>query len=109
MQTAAAVSLAFGCGFHKIRSEDSSTPVILDLRCDGPVYVDHHQTDVEEGERINAFWAVVVLHNVMTAALEPKSHVCGTLEAPGLIDVPWPLEVDDYLHVSLFLNLTRPG
>ena len=101
-QTGAAVSLALGSGFHKIRSATTSTPVTLGLAQDAPVYLDPPHTNLEEGERINAFWAVFVLHKIITVALEPPSNVCGALEAPGIqIDVPWPLEVNSYLDVSL--------
>ncbi|RXW23877.1 hypothetical protein EST38_g1966 [Candolleomyces aberdarensis] len=101
-QTGAAVSLALGSGFHKIRSANNSTPVTLGLTQDTPVYLDPPQTNLEEGERINAFWAVFVLHKIITVALEPPSNVCGALEAPGIqIDVPWPLEVNGYLDGML--------
>lgn len=100
-QTGAAVSLALGSGFHKIRSANTSTPVTLGLMHDTPVYLDAPQTNLEEGERINAFWAVFILHKIITVALEPPTNVCGALEAPGIqIDVPWPLELNSYVDVS---------
>lgn len=96
-QTGAAISLALGAGFHKLRSKDIWPPTILGLVHDAPLYLDTPQSTLEEGERINAFWAVFVLHKIITVALEPPANVCGALEAPGItIDTPWPMETRAY-------------
>lgn len=101
-QTGAAISLALGAGFHKLRSTNIWPPTILGLTHDTPLYLDAPQSNLEEGERINAFWAVFVLHKIITVALEPPANVCGALEAPGiLIDTPWPLETKAYADVRL--------
>ncbi|KAG7451498.1 uncharacterized protein BT62DRAFT_927209 [Guyanagaster necrorhizus] len=79
--TSAAVSLLFGAGFHKIRSTEggstSNLPPLTDL--------------VEEGERINGFWTVLILNNCWT-----------TLESNIVyesIDTPWPLEMQSYSQI----------
>ncbi|KAF6761603.1 hypothetical protein DFP72DRAFT_987787 [Ephemerocybe angulata] len=101
-QTGAAISLSLGSGFHKLRSTNVWPPTILGLFQDTPLYLDHPQTALDEGERINAFWAVFVLHKIITVALEPPANVCGALEAPGIqIDVPWPLETSAYAEGTL--------
>lgn len=100
-QTGAAISLALGAGFHKLRSANVYSPIILGLVHDTPTYLDPPPSPLEEGERINAFWAVFVLHKIITVALEPPANVCGALEAPGIqIDVPWPLETSAYADVG---------
>ncbi|KAJ3500531.1 hypothetical protein NMY22_g19232 [Coprinellus aureogranulatus] len=100
-QTGAAISLALGAGFHKLRSTNIWPPTILGLAHDTPLYLDAPQSNLEEGERINAFWAVFVLHKIITVALEPPANVCGALEAPGiLIDTPWPMETKAYAEGS---------
>ncbi|KAK6980551.1 hypothetical protein R3P38DRAFT_3334213 [Favolaschia claudopus] len=54
---------------------------------------------VEEGERIDGFWAVYMLQKNLAVALEPRSRVCGVFETVGMpIDTPWPLETKDYAH-----------
>lgn len=99
-QTGAAISLALGAGFHKLRSTNIWPPTILGLAHDAPIYLDAPQSNLEEGERINAFWAVFVLHKIITVALEPPANVCGALEAPGIvIDTPWPMETKGYADV----------
>ncbi|KAH0578028.1 hypothetical protein H2248_005567 [Termitomyces sp. 'cryptogamus'] len=91
--TATAVSLALGAGLHKTKST-YLIPSILGLSSDAPVLVPLPRDTIEEGERINGFWAVLVLHKYITVALEPPTSVCGTLEAPGMqVDTPWPLDI----------------
>ncbi|EAU90494.2 hypothetical protein CC1G_00878 [Coprinopsis cinerea okayama7 len=97
-QTGSAISLALGSGFHKLRSANMAPPATIGLSHDAPVYLDLPQTNLEEGERINGFWAVFTLHKLISVALEPPFNVCGALEAPGIqIDVPWPLDMPQYL------------
>ncbi|KAJ6576213.1 hypothetical protein B0H10DRAFT_1963613 [Mycena sp. CBHHK59/15] len=61
---------------------------------------------IEEGERINAFWAVFMLQKNLAVALEPPARICGMLEAGGIqIDTPWPLELDEYKKASLTSNV----
>ncbi|TFK29693.1 hypothetical protein FA15DRAFT_631604 [Coprinopsis marcescibilis] len=97
-QTGAVISLALGSGLHKLRSANNPPPATLGLIHDAPQYLDHPQTLLEEGERINGFWSVFVLHKLMSVALEPPLSVCGPLESPGIqVDVPWPLDISQYI------------
>jgi hypothetical protein len=52
---------------------------------------------LDEGERINAFWAVLTMYKTVSVAFDSPLEVCGMFEAPGLsIDTPWPLDMDAY-------------
>lgn len=98
--TGTAVSLALAAGLHKIRSSNLYPPSTIGLSSDTPISLHPPQDSIEEGERINGFWSVFMLHKFITIALEPPTSVCGTLEAPGMqIDTPWPLDVLDYSEV----------
>ncbi|KAJ7654361.1 hypothetical protein B0H17DRAFT_385970 [Mycena rosella] len=97
--TATAVALALGGGLHQIRSiRKPAIPVIEitemnanEIRLPAPA------DTVEEGERINGFWAVFTLQSNISVALLPAAHVCGVFEAGGMqIDTPWPLEIEEY-------------
>jgi len=89
--TAGAVSLSLSSSLHLIRSENHSSPGILPPPAD----------TVEEGERIHAWWTVMVLDGCWAV---------GLCETPGfahrdslaMVDTPWPLESDDYAkgHLS---------
>ena len=100
--TAAAVSLAIGCGLHRIRSSNLFAPSAIGLSSETPISLHPPQDSIEEGERINGFWAIFMLHKYISIALEPPSSVCGTLEAPGMqIDTPWPLDIASYSEVCV--------
>lgn len=95
--TAAAVSLALGSGFHRIRSSSLFAASVIGLSSDTPISLRPPHDNIEEGERINGFWTVFMLHKYITVALEPPSSVCGALEAPGTqLDTPWPLDMNSY-------------
>ncbi|KAF5379062.1 hypothetical protein D9615_005944 [Tricholomella constricta] len=101
--TANAVSLALAAGFHKIRSTNLYAPLAIGLSSDTPISLHPPRDVIEEGERINGFWAVLMLHKYITIALEPPMSVCGTLEAPGIqIDTPWPLDISHYSEGLLY-------
>ncbi|KAF8881781.1 hypothetical protein BD779DRAFT_1675292 [Infundibulicybe gibba] len=107
----AAMSLALGAGFHKIRSSTLSSPSTIGLSSDSSVSLRPPHDEVEEGERINGFWNVTMLQKVVAVALEPPTSVCGALDAPGTqVDTPWPLDMEDYkeglLHPGLTSNWT---
>lgn len=96
----AAVSLALGCGLQRIRSSNMYPPSTIGLSSDTPISLHPALDNIEEGERINGFWAVFTLHKFISVALEIPSSVCGTLEAPGMqIDTPWPLDSLGYAEV----------
>ncbi|KAL4261022.1 Zinc cluster transcription factor 52 [Pleurotus pulmonarius] len=95
--TSIAVSLALGCNFHRIRSNFGLSPPTIGVLLNLPVLPHPPQDEVDEGERINGFWAVFTLHKTLAVALDPPTRLCGALEASGvLIDTPWPLEMDAY-------------
>ncbi|KAJ7901078.1 hypothetical protein B0H14DRAFT_2330799 [Mycena olivaceomarginata] len=79
--TASAVSLALSGGLHTIRSANIPSFVLPPA-----------QDAIEEGERIYACWAVIILDRSWAAVFGEQAH----LEHQQQIDTPWPLEVDDY-------------
>ncbi|PPQ67854.1 hypothetical protein CVT25_010293 [Psilocybe cyanescens] len=97
-RTGTAISLALGSGLHKIRSANFMVPSTIGIGSHDQAYFLPHPSDtLQEAERINGFWAVLVLHKFITVALEVPAHVCGALEAPGMqIDTPWPIDIDQF-------------
>ncbi|KAJ7646037.1 hypothetical protein DFH06DRAFT_581858 [Mycena polygramma] len=96
--TATAVALVVGGGLNQIRSLNQPDGAVIgiaaadeqELRLRAP-------TDaLEEGERINGFWAVFMLQKNLSVALEPPTRVCGVFEGGMNIDTPWPLDISDY-------------
>ncbi|KAF9262695.1 hypothetical protein L218DRAFT_867051, partial [Marasmius fiardii PR-910] len=94
--TSTAVSLVLGTGLHQIRSSDprsmsgSLLPPPKDV--------------LEEGERINAVWAVVSLNSFWSAAGRYSSNIDYQVSA-SRVDVPWPLETPGYVSTPLPRNL----
>ncbi|KIY70250.1 hypothetical protein CYLTODRAFT_419979 [Cylindrobasidium torrendii FP15055 ss-10] len=118
-----ALSLAVGCGLHRIRSERLwPQPTLSTSSDDGTLLRLHVPADaVEEGERIDAFWHVVILCKTLSLAVvvDGPTEICGQLETPGfMIDTPWPLDQRHYQDgllpptshstVSGFLRQTVP-
>ncbi|KAJ7286750.1 hypothetical protein C8J57DRAFT_571395 [Mycena rebaudengoi] len=93
-----AVALALGGGLHQIRSLHYHDIPILALSEDGGVRHLHPPADaIEEGERINAFWVVFMLHRNLAVALDPAARVCGVFDTASMqIDTPWPLDMEGY-------------
>ncbi|KAK7041656.1 hypothetical protein VNI00_009263, partial [Paramarasmius palmivorus] len=75
------MSLVISVGLHRIRSRDSPMALL-------PPPADA----VEEGERINALWAVLSLNNCWTSVEGAPSNTSGL----G-IDTPWPQEMEVYV------------
>ncbi|TFK39826.1 hypothetical protein BDQ12DRAFT_603499 [Crucibulum laeve] len=97
--TGSAVSIALGSHLHKVRSSVLSAPSTIGLVSGLPLSLHSPRDNLEEGERINGFWAVFLLHKLIAVALEPPANVCGALEAPGIqIDTPWPLDINSYME-----------
>ncbi|KAK7038577.1 hypothetical protein R3P38DRAFT_547847 [Favolaschia claudopus] len=97
--TATAVALALGSGLHLIRSLNHPDAPVIEITEDNDreIQLRASADSVEEGERINGFWAVYMLQKILVVALEPPARVCGVIEASGTpIDTPWPLEMEDY-------------
>lgn len=90
--TGAAMSLVFSAGFHKIRSVDPSpSPPSLNTMILAPA-----SDLVEEGERINAFWTVVILNSCWSTR---ESNILYEI-----VDTPWPLDMQQYSQVRLFVH-----
>ncbi|KAJ7252370.1 hypothetical protein B0H12DRAFT_1117985 [Mycena haematopus] len=97
--TATAAALALGGGLHQIRSLNHPDIPVMEIteENDQEIHLRPSADEIEEGERINGFWAVFMLQKNLAVALEPPSRVCGVFEAGGMqIDTPWPLEMSDY-------------
>lgn len=101
VHTSAAVSLALGSGLHRIRSSSISAPSTIAIIQDQPYALPPPANGLQEAERINSFWSVLMLHKFITVSLENPANVCGTLEAPGMqIDTPWPVNLDNFDEAS---------
>ncbi|KAG6865264.1 hypothetical protein C0991_004003 [Blastosporella zonata] len=88
----AAVSLSLSSGLHRIRRAEpsSSAPPPLSSPRLPLKLVD----DTEEGERVDAFWAVLVLNNTWIAIQESYSMFYD-LQTIG-VDTPWPMDALEY-------------
>jgi len=102
-----AVSLTLGCGLHKIRSSQPVSQYPIGVIANTTTSLHQTPDDVEEGERINGFWTVLILHKTLAVALDPPTNVCGALEAPGIqIDTPWPLNIESYKEVCAVASMS---
>lgn len=87
----AAVSLVYGAGLHNTHAQiqpSSHSPVLRPPA-----------NAIEQGERINAFWTVLILHTCWVV-----SDGCPNIpfDAPdSRIDVPWPLNLSQYPQVRI--------
>lgn len=107
-QSGSAVSLALGAGLHKLRSANVTALPTLSVFNDHTVRLEPHRNAIEEGERINAFWAALTLHKIITVALDPIT-ICGAMEAPINVDVPWPLDMEQYAQGQLGQDVRGNG
>lgn len=94
----AAVSLTLSAGLHRIRTAENETssadsPYSSTLALPSP----HDVT--EEGERIDAFWAVLILNNYWVAIQESHSMFYN-IQNLG-VDTPWPMDTVEYQLVTL--------
>ncbi|KAI0266969.1 hypothetical protein BC834DRAFT_871888 [Gloeopeniophorella convolvens] len=107
-QSDSAASLAIACGLHKIRSAQpmpafTSFVDPIDLGLQEP------RDQVEEGERINAFWAVFCMDRCSAVTFGGPSVISDT-DASGMqIDTPWPLEMETYERGQIYPNLRTSG
>lgn len=93
---AAAVSIVVACGLHKLGSTRAQgrTGINLPLPRDA----------VEDGERINAFWTVIVLDRCWTVWMQTPSVLIDETSANTQIDTPWPLDMIGYEQVCCLGN-----
>ncbi|KAJ7753959.1 hypothetical protein DFH07DRAFT_1061386 [Mycena maculata] len=89
---AAAISLSLSSSLHLVRSENLSSPEILPPM-DG----------VEEGERVHAWWTVMIMDKCWAVALSEDPGFAHR-DNMAMVDTPWPLEVDDYAKGRLARN-----
>ncbi|KAJ3751626.1 hypothetical protein EV360DRAFT_89545 [Lentinula raphanica] len=99
--SSSAASLVLGCGLNTLRSSQQQgqwAPNSISASVpDGWIRLSPSQDAIEEGERINAFWTVFMLHRDLAVAVDPPRSVCDVFDAPGCqIDTPWPLDMDTY-------------
>ncbi|KAI0279936.1 hypothetical protein BGY98DRAFT_966524 [Russula aff. rugulosa BPL654] len=103
-----ASSLAVASGLHKIRTAQpipAHTSFIdrIDLTLQEP------RDQIEEGERINAFWAVFFMDRCLSVMFGPPL-VISDMDAPGMqIDTPWPLEMETYERGQIYPNMRTSG
>lgn len=105
----AAVSLSLSAGFHRIRTPGTSNILQGHIRSSNSALP--YPTDgIEEGERIDAFWAVLILNNYWVAIQESHSMFYD-LQNVG-IDTPWPMDsmeyeqVRDVYHVLIYVLIS---
>ncbi|KAJ7266989.1 hypothetical protein B0H12DRAFT_1099064 [Mycena haematopus] len=84
--TTIAVSIVLSSRFHKIRSANVHSSVDLMSLVANPL---------NEGESINAFWAVLTLNNTWLAADGSPRDV-----SYAVVDTPWPLDIHAYSEES---------
>ncbi|KAH9926948.1 uncharacterized protein B0H18DRAFT_1118697 [Fomitopsis serialis] len=94
----AATSIAFACKLHLIRSSRSSSG--------GPASGVQYQLSapadsLEEGERINAFWQVLILDKCLSITLSSPSAFTEDDAKGTIVDSPWPMDVSAYLSNPL--------
>ncbi|KAK0469356.1 uncharacterized protein EV420DRAFT_25805 [Desarmillaria tabescens] len=95
--TSTAVSLVLSARLHRIRSTEptSADSLYVGVEATLPPLVDL----VEEGERINAFWAVLILNNCWSAADGSPSNI-SYMAPDARVDLPWPLDMASYHQVN---------
>ncbi|EED81858.1 predicted protein [Postia placenta Mad-698-R] len=88
----AAGSTALACRLHQIRSARPSTGSLGGAQYNLPPPVDY----IEEGERVNAFWAAFVLDKCWSTVLGSSPALTDDASRCSQIDVPWPLDMRSY-------------
>jgi hypothetical protein len=104
--SSAAASLAISGGFNKIRStRDFLYPA--DIVGDRSPSLPPPRDAVDEGERINGFWAALVLDKCWSVALGSPSNFTDDDLLGTRIDTPWPLDYEGYEQVHIISCLGR--
>ncbi|KAG7453179.1 uncharacterized protein BT62DRAFT_50144 [Guyanagaster necrorhizus] len=83
------VSLAVSSKIDKIRSDqiDPRENLVLPAA----------QDPIEEGERVDACWSMIILDKCWAVALaSPTNNICPSDDPKMQVDTPWPLEIEDY-------------
>ncbi|KAK0438779.1 hypothetical protein EV421DRAFT_939628 [Armillaria borealis] len=88
----AALSLGLSIGLNKLRSDRNTSPGLVTI-------LPAPQDAIEEGERVDACWIVLILDKCWAVALaSAPSSTCPSDLVGIQIDTPWPLEVQGYEH-----------
>lgn len=90
----AAVSITVACNLHKIRSARGFGETQATITLMPPL------DDIEEGERIRAFWTVYILDRGWTVWTHSSSALLDESSPLTQIDTPWPMESHEYETVS---------
>ncbi|KAJ3784782.1 hypothetical protein GGU10DRAFT_20372 [Lentinula aff. detonsa] len=94
-----AVSLAQSAGLHQIRSDRVFSSPVVSVLLETEMFLPPARDVIEEGERINGFWAVYCLHRLISITLGNASKCFGGLDTPCReIDAPWPREYEFGLY-----------
>ncbi|KAH8103333.1 hypothetical protein BXZ70DRAFT_719990 [Cristinia sonorae] len=90
--TGAAVSMVLSCKLNLIRSDFQGAEYQTPLALTSPT------NDIQEGERVNAFWTVYILDNVWSVASGGPPAIPAEISLPLArevsIDTPWPVDID---------------
>ena len=92
------MSLAMACGLHKIRTAQP-TPAFTSFIDQIDLGLQEPRDQVEEGERINAFWAVFFMDRCSAVVFGPPLVISDVDVFGTQIDTPWPLEMETYERV----------
>ncbi|KAJ3931607.1 MAG: hypothetical protein NXY57DRAFT_196468 [Lentinula lateritia] len=96
-----AVSLAQSAGLHQIRSDRVFSSPVVSVLMETEMFLPPARDVIEEGERINGFWAVYCLHRLISITLGNTSKCFGGLDSPRHeVDTPWPQEYEAGLYDS---------
>lgn len=93
--TSAAVSLALNSGLGNIRTTARSKDIGAGTSNTLPPFED----PLDEAERIQAFWTVLTLNNILAAADGSPSNISYTNPC-ARIDTPWPSDSEHYYMAS---------
>lgn len=104
----AAVSLALSCKLNLIGKRPTGTGAGVggQLGLGTPVEfpgssLPEPEDSIQEGERINAFWAVYMLDKVWAVAMESNSSIVDQGPGQTKIDTPWPMPMEAHEAVSV--------
>lgn len=95
--SSSAASLVISGGLNTIRSTRYGPP--SDLISDRPPSLSRPRDTIDEGERINGFWAALVLDKCWSVALGSPSNFTDDETLGTRIDTPWPLDISGYEQV----------
>lgn len=98
-QTAAAATLAVDCGFHRIRSADTSRQYLAYVDA-MPIILPEPRDAIECGERVNAFWMAFCQDRAWGVTLGVDVIITDSIANGSQIDTAWPLNMEVYEAVA---------